>query len=155
MSEMPELTRRELKIPWYVEKWYDGDLEVALIEAGIPVSDERIAKLRGACTGIFDDLSDRTELLKQKAEELFEDETDVKDKSNIEFNYRTENLMENGDWIRSMNDEELAVWLHNLAQFESEKDEEWWVSMINKQNRLVEIHDSYGDWKSWLSKKAR
>lgn len=62
--------------------------------------------------------------------------------------------MTNGDWIRSMNDEELAAWLHNLAQFESEEDEEWWVSMINKQNRVVEIHDSYGDWKSWLSKKV-
>ena len=94
MSETPELTRRELKMPWYVEKWYDGDLEIALIEAGIPVSDERIAKLRDACTGIFDDLSDRTELLKQKAEELFENETNAKDKDDIKFNYRTENLME-------------------------------------------------------------
>lgn len=61
--------------------------------------------------------------------------------------------MTNGDWIRSMKDEELAAWLHNLVQFESEKDEEWWVSMLNKKNKVVEIHDSYGDWKSWLSEK--
>jgi len=43
--------------------------------------------------------------------------------------------MTNAEWIRSMSDEELAVWLHNLCQFESEKDEEWWVSMLNKQER--------------------
>lgn len=61
--------------------------------------------------------------------------------------------MTNGDWIRSMNDDELAAWLHNLCQFESEKDEEWWISMINKQDRKVEIHDSYGDFKKWLGEE--
>lgn len=55
--------------------------------------------------------------------------------------------MTNAEWIRSMSDEELAVWLHNLCQFESEKDEEWWVSMLNKQEKEVEIHDSYGLWR--------
>ena len=94
MSEMPELTRRECKMPWYVEKWYDRDLEVALIEAGVPVSEERIEKLRDACTGIFDDLSSRSELLRDKAEELFGDEPDVEDKEDVELNYRTENLMD-------------------------------------------------------------
>lgn len=61
--------------------------------------------------------------------------------------------MTNAEWIRSMSDEELAVWLHNLCQFESEKDEEWWVSMLNKQEKEVEIHDSYGDWMDWLKEK--
>ena len=58
--------------------------------------------------------------------------------------------MTNGDWIRSMNDDELAAWLHNLCQFESEKDEEWWISMMDRQ---VEIRDSYEDLKNWLGEE--
>lgn len=61
-------------MPWYVEKWYEEDLKTALKEAGVPVTERRIARLRDACTGIFDDLSSRMEMLKEKAEELFESE---------------------------------------------------------------------------------
>ncbi len=62
--------------------------------------------------------------------------------------------MTNADWIRSMKEGELATWLHNLCQFEAGEDEEAWVSVFDKQNRIVEFHDSYGDWKNWLSKEA-
>lgn len=31
--------------------------------------------------------------------------------------------MTNGDWIRSMNDEELATWLHNICHYEYGKDD--------------------------------
>lgn len=62
--------------------------------------------------------------------------------------------MTNAEWIRSMNDEELATWLCNISQFLSEKDEEWHVSVIDSHEEEIEIHDSYGDWKNWLEKET-
>lgn len=56
---------------WYIEKWYDEDLEVALKEAGIPITKENIIKLKTACKGIFDDKSERNNMLCQIAEETF------------------------------------------------------------------------------------
>lgn len=151
MSEMPVLTRRELKIPWYVEKWYDGDLEVALIEAGIPVSDERIAKLRGACTGIFDDLTDRTELLKQKAEELFEDEADVKDKSNIEFNYKAENLMEIAmEYERIKGENEYLF--EKLTETDSTS---WKYRFVDWANEFESVYDEDGTYPEKIKEFAR
>lgn len=35
-------------MPWYVEKWYEEDLKTALKEAGVPVTERRIARLRDA-----------------------------------------------------------------------------------------------------------
>lgn len=62
------------KKPWYVERWYDEDLGVALEEAGIPITSENVKKLREACKGIFDDKSARNEMLREKAEEVFRGE---------------------------------------------------------------------------------
>ena len=81
-------------MPWYVEKWYEEDLKTALKEAGVPVTERRIARLRDACTGIFDDLSSRMEMLKEKAEELFEIEVTATKECQIKYNCWTENLME-------------------------------------------------------------
>lgn len=55
---------------WYQERWYDGDLEEALCAADLPVTEENVNKLRAACCGIFDDKSERNEILRQKAEEV-------------------------------------------------------------------------------------
>lgn len=55
---------------WYVERWYDEDLESALVAAGVPVTPENIKAMRESCKGIFDDKTDRNEMLRDKAEEL-------------------------------------------------------------------------------------
>lgn len=57
---------------WYIEKWYDEDLELALKETGIPITKENVIKLKTACKGIFDDKSERNSMLCQIAEETFQ-----------------------------------------------------------------------------------
>ena len=56
---------------WYTEKWYDDDLENALEDSGIPVTDENIKTFKTACTGAFDDKSERNSMLLQIARETF------------------------------------------------------------------------------------
>lgn len=57
----------------------------------------------------------------------------------------------NGDRIRSMTDEELAEWMHNMVAFE--KDEELMLSIYNLDTEETEeIYDSYGDLLEWLQK---
>ena len=57
----------------------------------------------------------------------------------------------NGDRIRSMTDEELAEWMHNMVDFE--KDEEPMRSIYNLDTEETEeIYDSYGDLLEWLQK---
>lgn len=63
------------------------------------------------------------------------------------------NVKTNADRIRSMTDEELADWLHNMCGFE--KDDEPYVSIYNiDRNVEEEIHDSYGDLLKWLREEA-
>lgn len=57
--------------PWYTENWYDEDLEYALENAGIPLTDENMKKLKEACAGIFDDKSERNKKLENRAREIF------------------------------------------------------------------------------------
>lgn len=57
----------------------------------------------------------------------------------------------NGDRIRSMTDEELAEWMHNMVVFD--KDEELMWSIYNLDTEETEeIYDSYGDLLEWLRK---
>lgn len=61
--------------------------------------------------------------------------------------------MTNAERIRSMTDEELADWLHNMCDFE--KDEEPYKSIYNLDaEKEEEIHDSYGDLLNWLRSEA-
>jgi len=57
---------------WYTERWSDGDLEVALKNADIPATGKNTRKLRDVCRGIFDDKSERNEMIAQMAHETFE-----------------------------------------------------------------------------------
>lgn len=50
------------------------DLEEAIRNAGLEVTQERVDKLLEECRRIFDDKSGRNEMLAQKASELFEEE---------------------------------------------------------------------------------
>lgn len=59
------------KGPWYTENWYDEDLENILEDAQIPVTEENVQKLKGACKHIFDDKTIRNEMLMEKAREIF------------------------------------------------------------------------------------
>lgn len=60
----------------------------------------------------------------------------------------------NADRIRSMSDEELADWLHNMCDFE--KDEEPYKSIYNLDTEQEEeIHDSYGDFLDWLQSEVK
>lgn len=61
--------------PWYTERWYDTDLEVALEEEGISVTEENVQIFKISCSKIFDDKSDRNEMLKSCAWEIFKRNT--------------------------------------------------------------------------------
>lgn len=63
--------------------------------------------------------------------------------------------MNNAEWIRSMNDIELATWLSNLCQLEPKEDGEDYISAMNISGREIEIRHSYGDWLKWLEEKAK
>ena len=60
--------------PWYTESWYMEDLENALKDAGIEVTEENLKKMLLGCRGIFDDKTVRNEILEDKARELFREE---------------------------------------------------------------------------------
>ena len=60
--------------PWYTEYWYMEDLENALEAAGIEVTVENLQKLLTGCKSIFDDKTERNEMLIDKARKLFEEE---------------------------------------------------------------------------------
>ena len=68
-----EIYRRANAI-WYRENWHLEDLEEAIRSAGLEVTQERVDKLLEECHRIFDDKSERNEILAQKASELFEEE---------------------------------------------------------------------------------
>lgn len=57
--------------PWYIEKWYDDDLIGALEYRVIEPTDENIEMLRDACKEIFNDKSERNEMIDAKVYELF------------------------------------------------------------------------------------
>lgn len=66
----------------------------------------------------------------------------------------TKKEMSNGDKIRSMSDEELAEWLHNITQFDGD-DGELMISIYNLDSEKdEEIRDSYGDLLDWLKSPA-
>ena len=59
----------------------------------------------------------------------------------------------NGDYIRRMTDEELAVWMHNSDFYEGE-DDELYMSIYNLDSEKSEdVHDSYGDLLDWLKEE--
>lgn len=57
--------------------------------------------------------------------------------------------MTNAEWIRSMSDEELAIWLHNICAFVS-LDNEPYLSVLDSKGNEAEIYDSYGNIVDWL-----
>lgn len=50
---------------WYVESWFDGDIEEALQILDIPYTEENLRKAKRILRGIFDDKSDRNEMIVQ------------------------------------------------------------------------------------------
>ena len=62
--------------------------------------------------------------------------------------------MTNAEWIRSMSDEELATWLHNICAFVSLYDEEPYLSVIDNKGNDTEIQDAFGDILHWLGKET-
>lgn len=60
--------------------------------------------------------------------------------------------MSNADKIRTMTDEELAEWLHNIEPFE--KDEDYYISMAGEGEQEIYIRDSYGDILKWMKQGA-
>lgn len=69
-----ETVMKKLDEIWYREDWYLEDLEEAIRSTGLEVTQERVDKLLEECHRIFDDKSERNEMLVQKASELFEEE---------------------------------------------------------------------------------
>lgn len=61
---------------WHTEKWSDDDLTACLEGLGIECSEQNIARARHTVRGIFEDKTDRNELLKQWIENEFEIEGD-------------------------------------------------------------------------------
>ncbi|MCD7840850.1 MAG: hypothetical protein LUG56_00080 [Lachnospiraceae bacterium] len=65
-----EAARADANECWYEEKWYDEDLRIALEEVGVDVTAGNVAKLKMACLHIFDDKSERDEMLVGMARKL-------------------------------------------------------------------------------------
>ena len=57
---------------WYEERWYDSDLENALLYHEVPVTEKTMKLMREKCKDIFDDKSARNEMLEDKAFEIKE-----------------------------------------------------------------------------------
>lgn len=62
--------------------------------------------------------------------------------------------MTNAEWIRSMSNEDLAIWLHNICSFVSLDEEEPYLSVLDNKGNDAEIHDSFGDILHWLRKET-
>ena len=61
----------------------------------------------------------------------------------------------NAERIRSMTDEELATWIHNITTYLDGDDDEPMVSIYNLDSgKDEELYDSYGDIIEWLRKEA-
>ncbi len=56
---------------WYEEAWTDEDLEITLENAGVAVTGENVQILKCECLHIFDDKSERNEMLADKARSIF------------------------------------------------------------------------------------
>lgn len=61
--------------------------------------------------------------------------------------------MTNGDKIRSMTDEGLAEWLHNISH-DSEAEEPIICIYDLDKEKEIELHDSYGDLLEWLKSEV-
>ena len=55
---------------WYEERWYEEDLEAALQYHDIPVTKQLVELMKEECMHLFDDKSDRNEMLQNVAEGL-------------------------------------------------------------------------------------
>lgn len=62
-EELDHFSREKEEIPWYEEAWYEADIEEALEELGIEPSEKAILKSKEILSGIFDDKSDRREMI--------------------------------------------------------------------------------------------
>lgn len=62
--------------------------------------------------------------------------------------------MTNAEWIRSMSDEELATWLHNICVFVSSDNEEPYLSVLDSKGNEAEIYDSCGNIVNWLREET-
>ena len=67
-----ECEKEKDKSCWYEERWYDEDLENALLYYDVPVNDYTVKLMREKCKHIFDDKSERNEMLQNVALELKE-----------------------------------------------------------------------------------
>lgn len=66
-----ELTKT--KMPWYTENWYDDAIVKTMKSLKIPVTDANMYRAKRAVKQIFDDKSDREELLIQYIRNEFEE----------------------------------------------------------------------------------
>ncbi|MBU5481867.1 hypothetical protein [Blautia sp. MSJ-19] len=64
------------------------------------------------------------------------------------FTLKKSFVLTNADRIRSMTDEELAEWLHNIQPFE--KNDDYYISMAGEGEQEIYIRDSYGDILEWM-----
>lgn len=71
LEEIPEAVIFSDK-PWYTENWYDEDIAAAMKAAGVVVTQANLEKAREGCRSIFDDKSERNEMLKCMIESIFE-----------------------------------------------------------------------------------
>lgn len=81
-----------------------------------------------------------------------EDLTEEQKEAAIELDaLRKKFVFTNADRIRSMTDEELAEWMHNIEAFE--KNDDYYISMAGDGEQEIYIRDSYGDILEWMKKE--
>lgn len=105
---------------WYEERWYEEDLEAALQYHDIPVTKQLVELMKEECMHLFDDKSDRNEMLQNVAEGL-------KNKSFSCFKYCMENYW--GYPVYRLDDKE--VYALDLSMGKNETPELYWCSPRN------------------------
>lgn len=61
---------------WYEERWVDEDLRIALENAEIEVTEENMTWLKKECIHIFDDKSERNDMLADMARKVLKNKRD-------------------------------------------------------------------------------
>ena len=105
---------------WYEERWYEEDLEAALQYHDIPVTKQLVELMKKECMHLFDDKSDRNEMLQNVAEGF-------KDISILHFKYRMENYW--GYPVYQLDGKE--VYALDLSMGKDETPELYWCSPKN------------------------
>lgn len=113
----------DLETPWYTENWWKSDIENALREIGIPLTEVNVNKLETSCKHIFDDKSTRNEMLVDCARVTFMYKILWKELSDIPMDPETECIeSEWNNFPAGTHREEIWHWFEETFNLSVAKD---------------------------------